>query len=199
MPHPLSAPSHELDWVRFCVQLAPGYAVREGKTAVNLIQLTREHPPMIGLFAFRRVKAGMTENMDALNGFFHRFHRAKLNPSQVLVTGFAAVIIIGAILLSLPAASANGKASGLLTPFSPLHPPLALQASWCSIQPHLFAFWQIVIITLIQIGGLGFMALATAIALFLGRKITLRGRILLQESLNQFSIAGWCASPDTSS
>jgi len=146
---------------------------------------------MIGLFAFRRVKAGMTENMDALNGFFHRFHRAKLNPSQVLVTGFAAVIIIGAILLSLPAASANGKSIRFIDAiFTATSATCVTGLVVLDTATSFSLFGQIVIITLIQIGGLGFMALATAIALFLGRKITLRGRILLQESLNQFSIAG---------
>ncbi len=51
-------------------------------------------------------------------------------------------------------------------------------------------FGQAVILILIQIGGLGFMTMATGIFLFLGRKITLRDRLVMQESLNQFSLAG---------
>ncbi len=52
------------------------------------------------------------------------------------------------------------------------------------------SFGQTVILILIQIGGLGFMTMATGIFLFLGRRITLRDRLVMQESLNQFSLAG---------
>jgi len=51
-------------------------------------------------------------------------------------------------------------------------------------------FGQMVILLLIQIGGLGFMTFATLFAILLGRKITLKERMLLQESFNQVSIEG---------
>ena len=51
-------------------------------------------------------------------------------------------------------------------------------------------FGQFVIISLIQIGGLGFMTFSTSIAMVLGKKIGLKERILIQESFNQFSLAG---------
>lgn len=51
-------------------------------------------------------------------------------------------------------------------------------------------FGQIVILSLIQIGGLGFMTFATLFAILLGKKVTLKERLLLQETLNQVSIAG---------
>lgn len=146
---------------------------------------------MVGLVASRGVKAAMTENMDSRAGFIHKFRRARLSPSQVLVTGFAAVIIIGAILLSLPAASASGNGIRFIDAiFTATSATCVTGLVVLDTATSFSLFGQIVILTLIQVGGLGFMALATMIALFLGRKITLRGRILLQESLNQFSIAG---------
>jgi hypothetical protein len=55
---------------------------------------------------------------------------------------------------------------------------------------HYSSFGEIVFLCLIQIGGLGFMTFATLIAMILGRKISLRERIILQESLNQLSLQG---------
>ncbi|WP_163183046.1 TrkH family potassium uptake protein [Neobacillus sedimentimangrovi] len=51
-------------------------------------------------------------------------------------------------------------------------------------------FGQIVLMVLIQIGGLGFMTVAILIALFLGKNIGLKGRLMIQESLNQLSLEG---------
>jgi len=51
-------------------------------------------------------------------------------------------------------------------------------------------FGQIVILVLLQIGGLGFMTMATMIFLLLGKRITLRERLIMQQALNQFSIQG---------
>ena len=51
-------------------------------------------------------------------------------------------------------------------------------------------FGQIVILVLLQIGGLGFMTMATMIFLLLGKRITLRERLVMQQALNQFSIQG---------
>ncbi|GAB1530196.1 TrkH family potassium uptake protein [Brevibacillus formosus] len=51
-------------------------------------------------------------------------------------------------------------------------------------------FGQLVILSLIQIGGLGFMTFATFFALIMRKKISLRERLILQESLNQMSMEG---------
>ncbi len=51
-------------------------------------------------------------------------------------------------------------------------------------------FGKSVILTLIQVGGLGFMSFSTLLALLSGRRITLRERLLIQQSLNSFNIQG---------
>ena len=53
-----------------------------------------------------------------------------------------------------------------------------------------YVIWSIVIISLIQVGGLGFMTMATVIFLLLGKKITLKERLVMQEALNRFSLEG---------
>lgn len=51
-------------------------------------------------------------------------------------------------------------------------------------------FGQVVIIILIQLGGLGLMTMATMMAVLLGKRISFRNRLIMQEALNQFSLAG---------
>ena len=55
---------------------------------------------------------------------------------------------------------------------------------------HWNIFGQTVIMILIEIGGLGFMSFATFITVLMGRKITLKSRLLMQEAMNTFGIQG---------
>jgi trk system potassium uptake protein len=110
---------------------------------------------------------------------------------QILAIGFAAVIFIGAILLSLPVSSISGKA----TPF--IDSLFVSTSAVCvtglvtlDTGTHWNYFGKTVIIILIELGGLGFMAFATLIALILGKKITLKERLVMQEAMNSFSLQG---------
>lgn len=114
-----------------------------------------------------------------------------LHPSRILVIGFALTILVGAILLNLPIASQSGQAVGFVN-------ALFISTSAVCVTGLVVVdtasqwtyFGQGVILLLIQIGGLGFMTMGTLFALILGRKITLKERLIIQESLNQFNIAG---------
>lgn len=115
----------------------------------------------------------------------------KLSPTQVLVLGFAFFILTGTLLLSLPAASADGL------PLSPVDALFTATSAVCvtglvvvDTGDHFSLFGQLVILVLIQAGGLGFMTMATMIFLLLGKRITLRERLIMQEALNQFTIEG---------
>lgn len=115
----------------------------------------------------------------------------KLNPPQMMVIGFATVILIGAILLTLPIATNTGEG----TPFVD-----ALFTSTSSVcvtglvvvdtATHWSLFGQIVIITLVQVGGLGFMTITTLFALITKKRINLKERLLIQEALNQIDLSG---------
>jgi trk system potassium uptake protein TrkH len=120
-----------------------------------------------------------------------RIRNIRLNPAQFLVAGFALVIFIGSILLSLPAASADGSRLRYLDAlFTATSATCVTGLVVVDTGLQFSLFGELVILVLIQVGGLGFMSMATLIALALGRRITLRGRLFLQESLNQFSMAG---------
>lgn len=115
----------------------------------------------------------------------------RLAPVQVLALGFAGVILIGAILLTLPIASAEGNTTPFLTAlFTSTSAVCVTGLVVVDTGTYWSAFGQIVIMLLIQTGGLGFMSFATLIALLLGKKITLRERLVMQEALNSFSIQG---------
>lgn len=118
--------------------------------------------------------------------------RIKLDPPQVLVIGFAAVILVGAILLSLPIAAAPGaeKATLLDSLFTSTSAVCVTGLIVRDTATGWSTFGQVTILILIQIGGLGFMTMATLILMLMGRRLGLRERLVLQEALNEFSLQG---------
>ncbi|MBE9915966.1 Trk family potassium uptake protein [Paenibacillus donghaensis] len=115
----------------------------------------------------------------------------RLAPPQILVLGFAAIILIGAILLTLPIANTTGKPlrfiDALFTATSATCVTgLVVKDTGTFFNP----FGQVVIMLLIQVGGLGFMTMATLFSLALKRKISLRDRLILQEAMNQNTMEG---------
>ncbi|RKD20920.1 trk system potassium uptake protein TrkH [Caminicella sporogenes DSM 14501] len=114
-----------------------------------------------------------------------------LHPTQILVLGFAILILIGALLLNLPIASQNGQSIGFINAlFTATSAVCVTGLVVVDTLTYWTTFGQVVIILLIQIGGLGFMTMGTLFALLLGKKITLRERLVMQEALNQFSFSG---------
>ncbi|MEJ8751093.1 potassium transporter TrkG [Lagierella sp. ICN-221743] len=113
------------------------------------------------------------------------------NPPLYLMIGFLIIILTGSILLSLPISSANGK------------PTLYLDSLFVSTSAvcvtgltpvvtanHWNFFGQIIIIMLIQIGGLGVMTLSTLVAMLLGKRITLSSRLIIREQVGAKGYSG---------
>ncbi|RQD77246.1 MAG: Trk family potassium uptake protein [Candidatus Syntrophonatronum acetioxidans] len=112
-----------------------------------------------------------------------------LTPARVLVLGFLLLIIIGTILLTLPVSTYRGISvlDALFTATSAVCVTgLVVKDTGTFFTP----FGQTVILFLIQVGGLGFMTAGTLIFIILGKKITLKERLVIQEALNQLTIAG---------
>ena len=115
----------------------------------------------------------------------------RMQPTQTIVLVFLALILTGAFLLMLPISSK----SHTVTPF--IDTLFTATSATCitglvvyDTFVHWSIFGQLVILSLIQIGGLGFMTIATLISFLLRRRITLRERLLIVESLNQTDIQG---------
>lgn len=121
--------------------------------------------------------------------------KIKLDPPQILVIGFAAIIIVGAILLSLPMSASPGAEPATLTDsfFTATSAVCVTGLIVRDTATGWSTFGQITILILIQIGGLGFMTMATLIIMLMGRRVGLRERLVLQEALNEFSLQGLVA------
>lgn len=117
--------------------------------------------------------------------------KIELKPPQILVIGFAAIILLGATLLSLPISSASGQPTLFLDAlFTATSATCVTGLVVVDTGTHYSMFGQIVIISLIQVGGLGFMTMATLFAFVLRKRISLKERLILQEAMNQGSMEG---------
>lgn len=112
-------------------------------------------------------------------------------PARFIILTFLLIIIIGGLLLSLPISNKSGKFT------NPINALFTATSATCvtglvvvDTGTYYSLFGHIVILILIQIGGLSYMTIFTFLALLLGRKIPLLDRIILKESINFFSIGG---------
>lgn len=111
--------------------------------------------------------------------------------TRILIISAIILILIGGLILNLPVSSKTGKSIGLKNAFYTSASAVCVTGS-ISIVPgeQLSLFGQIVLLILIQLGGLGIMCFVTLVLLLLGKKINLSDRLLLQESLNQRQFGG---------
>ncbi len=116
---------------------------------------------------------------------------ADMSTSQILVTGYFIIILTGALLLMLPNATTNpGSLSFLNALFTATSATCVTGLIVVNTAAAFTTFGQLVIMALIQIGGLGIMTMSTMVAFVIGKKITLKERLIIQEDLNQFKISG---------
>ena len=120
-----------------------------------------------------------------------RIFNIKLKPTQILVLGFLGILVIGTILLNLPISSVGGKSIGIIDAlFTATSSVCVTGLVVVNTMEHWTMFGKTVILILIQIGGLGFMSFTTALFIIMGRKITLKERLVIQEAFNQYTLAG---------
>lgn len=115
--------------------------------------------------------------------------KKRLTPSQILTLGFLTFILIGTLLLMLPFSTTNGISfiDALFTSTS----AICVTGLIVMDTPKDFTLWgQVIILFLIQIGGLGYMTSATIISLAIGKRIGLGERLIMKEALNVLSLEG---------
>ncbi|MBU5440905.1 MULTISPECIES: TrkH family potassium uptake protein [unclassified Paenibacillus] len=118
-------------------------------------------------------------------------HPSRLSPPRILAIGFAAMILVGTLLLMMPISNAEGRTLAFVDAlFTATSATCLTGLVVVDTGTHFTVFGQIVIAILIQVGGLGFMTMATLFALVFKKKISLRERLILQEAMNQSSIEG---------
>lgn len=115
----------------------------------------------------------------------------KITYVRIIAVGYMTVILIGTLLLLLPPATRAGESTGILTAlFTATSATCVTGLVVVDTATHWTAFGQTVILLMIQIGGLGFMTLGVLLALILRRRISLRTRGILQESMNYMQLGG---------
>lgn len=121
-----------------------------------------------------------------------RFNKKrKLSAAQTLAFGFALIIVTGALLLMLPISSKDGQPIGFLDAlFTATSATCVTGLVVFDTYLQFTLFGQIVILTLIQIGGLGFMTFAILFSMVLRKKIGLRERAFLMEAVSADRLAG---------
>ena len=118
--------------------------------------------------------------------FFMRMELRKKTDrtTRVLMTFFLAVIAVGTILMVLPASSADGQSCGFLTAlFTATSSVCVTGLSLVDTYTQWSPFGQVVLLLLIQTGGLGYMTLVSVMFFMLRKKIGLRERLILQQAM----------------
>lgn len=118
-------------------------------------------------------------------------HRHRVTSSQVIIMGFAGVILFGALLLMLPVSSRSGET----TPFiEALFTSTSAVCVTGLVVHDTATYWSVfgqgVILALIQIGGMGVVTVAVTVAIVSGRKISLMQRSTMQEAISAPSLGG---------
>jgi trk system potassium uptake protein TrkH len=120
-----------------------------------------------------------------------RLKAFRLTPAQVIVLGFVGMILIGTLLLSLPFVASEGR---MLRPMDALFTATsAICVTGLIVQDtakDFTLFGQVIILFLIQVGGFGYMTIATILLVLLGKRIGMRERLAIQEALNTFTMEG---------
>lgn len=115
----------------------------------------------------------------------------EISPSQWMIFGFGMIILLGAFLLALPIASVTGESIGI-TDAMFMATSAVCVTGLASVDPAttFTMFGEIVLILLVQIGGLGFMTFGVIIAMLLGKRLGLKERLIIQESTRSASVQG---------
>jgi trk system potassium uptake protein len=109
----------------------------------------------------------------------------QLSPAQLVLLSFVGVILFGTFLLMLPPSAAEGKTISFVDGlFMATSATCVTGLSTFSISDTLSFFGQMVILVLIQVGGLSIMTLYSSMAILLGRSMGMRDRIIMQDLLD---------------
>ena len=111
-------------------------------------------------------------------------------PEEWLVFGFLGIILLGTLLLALPVSTRDGHGIGLFDSLFTATSAVCVTGRVAVDTGTTFSpFGQAVLLALIQVGGLGFMVFATSVLMMLGRRISIRNRMLIRESMTGASLS----------
>lgn len=115
----------------------------------------------------------------------------KLTSAQIIIIGFAAIILLGSLLLMLPISTSDGNGASFAD--AAFTATSAVCVTGLIVQDtatYWSTFGQAVILAMIQIGGMGFVTLAVAVTSVSGKRISLKQRSTMQEAVSAHQIGG---------
>ncbi|HEX37795.1 MAG TPA: hypothetical protein ENG70_02920 [Candidatus Cloacimonetes bacterium] len=114
------------------------------------------------------------------------FSRFRNHPSKVILISFAFIILLGTTFLTLPLASSSGESIGLIdAAFTATSATCVTGLIVLDTGKDFSTFGHVIILILMQIGGLGIMTFSTALIMLFGKQISLQGQSLLQGVLGE--------------
>ncbi|MCI6649827.1 MAG: Trk family potassium uptake protein, partial [Lachnospiraceae bacterium] len=115
----------------------------------------------------------------------------RLTSFQVIILGFAAVILIGALILMLPISSRSGEMTGFMDSLFTSTSAVCVTGLVVKDTACYWSFFgQVIILILIQIGGIGVITMASVVSLLAGKKISLMQRQTIQNALSTPQVGG---------
>ena len=116
---------------------------------------------------------------------------SQISPMKIIFLGYCGIILTGALLLMLPFAAKNGQVTSFLdTFFTATSATCVTGLIRFDTYTHWTLFGQLVILALIQVGGLGFMTFTLLVISFTRRRIGLSSRVLMKESVSSPQLGG---------
>ncbi|MBD2862298.1 TrkH family potassium uptake protein [Paenibacillus oceani] len=117
--------------------------------------------------------------------------KTRTSPPQLILIVFFGLIWFGALLLTLPYSSSSGQSIGLLNALFTATSAICVNGLVVVDTGSVFStFGQVVIMILIQVGGLGFMTVGVMVAIMIGKRIGLRQRLIIQQATHSTSAQG---------
>jgi trk system potassium uptake protein len=111
--------------------------------------------------------------------------RLKLQPAQVVLLSFAGWILLGSLILILPVSAASGKTITFIDAlFMSTSATCVTGLSSISLPDEFSIFGQMVMLLLVQVGGLGIMTLSSSLALIMGKNLQMREQVIMQDVLD---------------
>lgn len=152
---------------------------------LGTLSFTYSHPSLAaGLIILEEVLRDLSKLLKKAS-VTRLFERLRTQPALLLASSFAVMIMAGSILLSLPIATESGKITFTDALFTAVSATcvtgLVVQDTGTFFTP----FGQGVILALIQMGGLGIMTLSTSLALIIGKRLTIRERLFMQNMMEE--------------
>jgi trk system potassium uptake protein len=139
----------------------------------------------VGLIALRQTSV-LIRSLTYWPGAGNRLGVLGFTPARVIASSFAGTILVGTILLTLPVATVEGQGTELVDALFTATSAVCVTGLIVLDTPkHFSTFGQVVIMGLMQVGGLGIMTFSTFLAIALRRRMGMQDRVVMQDLLEE--------------